>query len=178
MAPGGTVLHRDCGSEIMVGRTTTRRPHTSAKVAAAAAAFVVSLGVASATMAQISPLAQKAPDAGEIVAQAQRQGHVRVIVRFASPVPPEAIKPDPASIANVKAQVAAAQDAIIATHFGSASDPRPGAGFARGITRFDLTPGFAVNVTLPELEALAADPRVTHLDYDRAVPPARPPSGR
>jgi hypothetical protein len=44
--------------------------------------------------------------------------------------------------------------------------------------RFNLTPGFAVNVSLPELEALAADPRVTQLDYDRAVPPARPQSGR
>ena len=162
----------------MVGRTSTRRPHAYALVAAAAAALIISLGLASATMAQSSSLAQKGPDAAEIVAQAQRQGHVRVIVRFASPVPAGAIKPDPASIAKVKADVAAAQDAIIAAHFGSPADPRPGAGFARGIMRFNLTPGFAVNVSLPELEALAADPRVMQLDYDRAVPPARPQSGR
>src|SRR5215471_5744023 len=101
MAPGGAVLRGDCGSEIMIGKATTRAPPGSPTVAAAAA-IVVSLGLASATMAQLSTLAQKAPDAAEIVAQAQRQGHVRVIVQFASPVPPGAIKPDPESLANVK----------------------------------------------------------------------------
>jgi hypothetical protein len=135
--------------------------------------------LALAAMAQSSALLQKATDAAaEIVALAQRQGHVRVIVQFAPPVPPEQIRPDPTSIANLRAKIAAVQDAIIADHFGSASDPRAGAGFARGLTRFDTTPAFAISVTLPELEALAADPRVTHISLDRAVPPAAPHGAR
>jgi hypothetical protein len=125
-----------------------------------------------AAMAQASHLARKSTDAAEIVALAQRQGHVRVIVQFASPVPPEQIRPDPASIADLRAKIAAVQDAIIAAHFGSASNPRPGQGFERGLMRFDTTPGFAISATLPELEALAADPRATHIGLDRAVPPA------
>jgi hypothetical protein len=125
-------------------------------------------------MAQSSALFHKAPEAAEIVALAQRQGHVRLIVQFASPVPPEQIRPDPASIADLRAKIAAVQDALIASHFGSASDPRPGQGFARGLVRFDTTPGFAISITLPELEALAADPRVTRISLDRAVPPAAP----
>jgi hypothetical protein len=127
-----------------------------------------------AAMAQTSALFQKATDAAELVALAQRQGHVRVIVQFASPVPPEQIRPDAAGIANLMAKIADVQDAIIAAHFGSASDPRPRPGFARGLTRFETTPGFAISATLPELEALAADPRVTQIALDRAVPPAAP----
>jgi hypothetical protein len=124
-----------------------------------------------AAMAQTSALFQKATEAAEIMALAQRQGHVRVIVQFASPVPPEQIRPDAASIADLRAKIAAAQEAIIAAHFGSASNPRPGHGFARGLMRFDTTPGFAISLTLPEFEALAADPRVTHINLDRAMPP-------
>ena len=125
-------------------------------------------------MAQTSALFQKATEAAEIMALAQRQGHVRVIVQFGSPVPPEQIRPDAASIADLRAKIAAAQDAIIAAHFGSASNPRPGHGFARALMRFDTTAGFAISLTLPELEALAADPRVTHINLDRAMPPTAP----
>jgi len=135
---------------------------------------LVLLVLTSTAMAQSSALARKATDAAELVALAQRQGHVRVIVQFASPVPPEQIRPDPASIADLRAKIAAVQDAIIAAHFGSASNPRPGQGFERGLMRFDTTPGFAISLTLPELEALAADPRVTHINLDRAVPPVVP----
>src|SRR5215211_5555274 len=122
-----------------------------------AAIFLLVLTVAA--MAQTSALFQKATEAAEIMALAQRQGHVRVIVQFASPVPPEQIRPDAASIA---------------AHFGSASNPRPGHGFARALMRFDTTPGFAISLTLPELETLAADPRVTHINLDRAMPPTAP----
>src|SRR5215208_6866681 len=121
-------------------------------------------------IAQTSALFQKATEAAEIIALVQRQGHVRVIVQFASPVPPEQIRPDAASIADLRAKTAAAQDAIIAAHFGSASNPRPGHGFTHGLMRFDTTPGFAISLTLPELEALAADSRVTHINLDRAMP--------
>jgi hypothetical protein len=123
-------------------------------------------------MAQSPQLLQKSSDAAELVGLAQQQGHVRVIVQFASPVPPEQIRPDPASIADLRARIAAAQDAIIAAHFGSAREPRPGSGFPRALVRFDTTPGFVISVTLPELEALAADARVTRINLDRAMPPA------
>ena len=144
-------------------------------VASGVVLVAVLLSLAMGATAQISPaLTRKAMEAEEIVAVAQRDGPVRVIVLFRSPVPPSDIKPDPASIANVKALVAATQDAIIASHFGGARDPAPARGFDRNLTRFEITPGFALSVTLAELEALAADPRVESIGLDRAAPPVAP----
>jgi subtilisin family serine protease/sRNA-binding regulator protein Hfq len=88
-------------------------------------------------------------------------------VMFAPPVPANQLKSDATSVANARARVAAAQDGILTTHFGSAANPAQGVGFDRGITRFPITPGFAINVTLQELEALAADARVTRINHDR-----------
>lgn len=136
----------------------------------AAGAVVLLVGLAA--MAQSPALSQKASEAAGMLTAAQRDGHVRVIVMFDPPVPPDQIRADPQSIANVTARVAAAQNAIIAAHFGSATNPAPGQGFDRGLTRFPITPGFAVNVSVGELEALAADARVMRLGLDRAVPPA------
>jgi hypothetical protein len=138
-----------------------------------ALAAILLAGLAGAAMAETAALARKATDAAAIVALAQRQGHVRVIVQFPSPVP--AGGTDASGIDERKARIARVRDAIVAAHFGSASDPRPGQGFARGFAPFELTPGFAITVTLPELEALAGDPRVTHIDLDRAMPPAATP---
>src|SRR5262249_10491830 len=117
-------------------------------------------------------LAQKAPEAATIVAIAEQNGFVRVIVEFAAPVPPGEMRPDPAFLASLRERIASLQDAIIASHFGSALDPRPGQAFPRGILRFDITPGFAVNVTRAELESLAADPRVVRINLDRLESPA------
>jgi len=121
-------------------------------------------GLAPGAMAQDPRLAQKAPEAAEMLATAQRQGHVRVIVQFQPP-------PNPGNIDAMKAQVAATQDAIIASHLGA------NAGFDRHITKFDITPAFAAEVTAAELQALAADPRVQVINLDRAVPPAAPGAG-
>jgi subtilisin family serine protease len=152
-------------------RTEKNRPAVIARTACGAAAVALVLGLPSAAMAQISDmLSQKSSEAAEIVSLAQRDGNVRVIVRFASPVPSSGVKPDPASIAAVKARVAASQGAVIAAHFGSPAAPRPGQGFERGLTRFEITPGFATNVTPAELEALAADPSVVSIQYDRPIP--------
>jgi hypothetical protein len=126
-----------------------------------AAAFVC--GLALGAMAQQSQLAQKAPEAAEMLATAQRQGHVRVIVQFQP-------SPNPGNIDAMKAQVAGMQDAIIASHL--AANP----GFDRHITKFEITPAFAADVTAAELEALAADPRVKTINLDRAVPPAAAPA--
>jgi hypothetical protein len=117
-------------------------------------------------------LAQKAPEAAAVVAIAEQNRFVRVIVEFAAPVPPSEMRPDPAFLASLRERIASLQDAIIASHFGSATDPRPGQDFPRAILRFDITPGFAVNVTRAELESLAADPRVVRINLDRLGPPA------
>src|SRR5215472_11168577 len=124
-----------------------------------AIAAVALIGLESAASAQISgALSQKANEAAEILSIAQRNGHVRVIVQFDSPMPASAIRPNAATLATVRGSVAAVQDQIIAAHFGSATDPARGQGFARGLTRFGITPGFAVNVTAAELQDLAGNP--------------------
>lgn len=141
-------------------------------LAALVVTTVVSAATNQATWAQTAELAQKAQDASELTAIVQQEGNVRVIVLFSSPVPASQVQPDAASVAAVRAGVAAAQEAIIASHFDSATNPREGQGFARGLSRFDITPGFAVSVSEAELQALAADPRVVTIGYNRAVPPS------
>ena len=143
---------------------------SSCKTAAVGALML--LAVANALAQSSDALSLKATEAVEITAIAKQNGHVRVIVMFDSPVPAGQLKSDPSSVANAKAKVAAAQDAIVAVHFGSVANPRQGEGFDRGLTRFQTTPGFAVNVTLTELQALTNDPRVTGINYDRAQQPS------
>ena len=131
----------------------------------------IAFGSSSAIAQQPSAaLLQKSPQATELTAVATQRGHVRVIVEFASPLPPSQIRPDPALLEPLKAQIAARQNAIIATHFGSASNPRPGQGFARRLTRMEISPMFSLNVNRAEMEALAADPRVLRIHYDQPVP--------
>ena len=132
-------------------------------------AVLLVVALAFSVLAQTGALSQKATEAAEITAAAQQNGHVRVIVMFDPPVPQGQLKSDATSVANAKAWVAAAQDGIIASHFGNATNPAPGQGFDRGITRFPITPGFAVNVTLQELQALANDARVVRINYDRVL---------
>jgi hypothetical protein len=133
-------------------------------------AVMIGFGASGGATAQSAPLAQKAVDATALAATAQQKGKVRVIVMFAPPVAPNDMRHDAASIANVQAQVAAIQDAIIARHFGTAN-PSSGPSFERGLTRFSITPGFAISVTPAELEALAADSQVISIQEDRADPP-------
>jgi hypothetical protein len=129
----------------------------------------LTLALSPASHAQVQPaLGQKSPDAAAIVALVERNGHVPIIVEFASPIPREQIKPDPSVLAPLKAQIAAIQDSIIRDHFGSASNPRQGQGFARSIIRFDITPAFAVVVNRAELEALAVDPRVVRIHLNKS----------
>jgi hypothetical protein len=92
------------------------------------AAFYVAL--IAAAQAQVSAqLAQKAPEADAIAAKAAQDGYVRIIVKFAGPVPTDQLRPDPQVLAPVMAQIAARQNAIIAAHFGSATNPTQGQGF-------------------------------------------------
>lgn len=89
----------------------------------------------------------KAANWGRLVSSAKAKGHVSVIVEFA--------------VAGAAKE--AVENAIIAEHFGSSANPRPGAGFTRALQRFGVSPMFAVNVSPAELEALAADPRVIRI---------------
>jgi subtilisin family serine protease len=127
--------------------------------------------IASAAFGQSAPLVQKSPDAAEVTRIAQERGFVRVIVQFDRPASATQVRPDAASIQALRSGVAAAQDQIISSHFGSVANPSSGQGFGRGLTRFETTPGFAVNVAPAELNQLAADPRVMIINFDRAVPP-------
>ena len=135
-----------------------------------AAVAALALGAASAVVAQTSALSQKATDASELLARARRDGSVRVIVLFQSPFSPTQVTPDAAGVAAVRSQVAAMQDSILSTHFGS-TNPPASHGFDRGLTRFEITPGFALTVNSAELEALAGDSRIITIQLDRPVPP-------
>jgi hypothetical protein len=146
---------------------------TAAAGLGVAAVFLLMIAASMASAQTSDPLAQKAPEAVELMAIAQKDGHVRVIIIFDPPLPPDQVKPDPATIATIKAGVASRQDAIIADHFGSASNAAAGQSFSRALGRFEITPGFAINVSPAELRALAADPRVRSIAHDRAVPPSR-----
>ena len=97
---------------------------------------------------------------------AQADGHVRVIVLLNAPNVANQVRPNAATIASIKARVAALQNNVLANHFGDAVNLRPGRGFVRHHTRFEITPGFAVNVDATELEALAADPTVKSITID------------
>jgi Subtilase family len=141
-------------------------------------AMVVALAlpvVPSVSHAQVSPaLARKAPDAAEMMDAAGKKGYVRIIAEFTGPVPAGQLTPDPAQLAPIKERIASMRDAIVATHFGSATNPRAGQGFPRGLQSFEIRPMFAVNVSKTELEALAADPRVVHIHLDRLMRPLLP----
>ncbi len=139
-------------------------------------AMVVALAlpvVPSVSHAQVSPaLARKAPDAAEMLDAAGKRGHVRIIAEFTGPVPANQLTPDPARLAPMMQHIASMQDAIVATHFGSAANPRPGQGFPRGLMRFEIRPMFAVNVSTTELGVLASDPRIVHIHLDRLDAPS------
>jgi subtilisin family serine protease len=156
------------------GSTSARKfPYASVTAVgrtAIVAAFL--LGFTSAAWAQVSAaLSQKASAVDELLSIAQRDGSVRVVVQFEPPVPPNQVSPDAAGVAAVRASVAAAQDALISAHFGNATSPAPAPGVERGLTRFEITPGFALSVTAAELDSLAADPRISRIQYDRPEPP-------
>src|ERR1700674_3459402 len=166
------LLHRTSAAPASKARNATRLSGRLRLVLIAFLATVwMALGSSSAIAQQPSgALSQKSPQAAELTAVATRRGHVRVIVEFAPPLPPNQIRPDPALLEPLKAQIAARQNAIIGTHFGSASSPRPGQGFARRLTRMEISPMFSLNVNRAEMEALAADPRVLRIHYDQPVP--------
>ncbi|MBI3703024.1 MAG: S8 family serine peptidase [Rhizobiales bacterium] len=146
--------------------------HIRAAIAAGVTTLALVAGVHLGHAQQVSTaLASKAPEAGSIATMAQTNGQVRVIVLLNAPAIANQARPDAAAIATAKAQVAAIQDTVLARHFGDARNLRQGQGFTRQHSRFEITPGFAINVDVAELEALAADPQVKSINIDRARPP-------
>lgn len=143
------------------------------KVGHWAAAFVIaaaSLVNTPAVRAQTpDALAQKSNDASGLIAASRRDGYVRIIVEFKEPATLAAT--EPADMAAVEKDIVAAQNAIIARHFGSATVPRPATGFQRALTRFAISAGFVVNATLAEVRSLASDPDVVALREDIKLAP-------
>ena len=116
-------------------------------------------------------LASKAPEASSIATTAQTNGHVRVIVILNAPNIANQTRPEAATVAAARSQVAGLQDTVLANHFGDATDLRPGLGFTRCPARFTITPGFVIDVDAAELEALTSDPLVKSINVDHARPP-------
>src|SRR4051794_635576 len=94
-------------------------------------ATLIGVTVAGTAFGQTAPLRQKSPDAGEIARIAQERGFVRVIVQFDRPASAAQVRADATGIGALRSAVAAQQDAIISTHFGSVSTPSSGPGFDR-----------------------------------------------
>lgn len=141
----------------------------AAGIAGAAVAMTIADAAGGAQAQSSAALMRKAgggTEAAALLALARQKGFVRVIASFDPPAAPSSMPGDPAGIARITAQVAAAREAIVATHFGSGTTPRAGRGFARGLTGFPITAAFAVNVDAGELESLAGDARVRSIQPD------------
>ena len=153
----------------MLGRAPTARSRGSlSRYALGSRSPVCACSVPAISLAQqaSSALRSKAPEAAAVAATAQAEGHVRVIVLLNAPNVANQVRPNAATIASIKARVAAVQNTVLANHFGDAVNLRPGQGFVRHHARFEITPGFVVNVDAAELEALAADPTVKSITID------------
>lgn len=99
----------------------------------------------------------------DLRANAERNGHVPVIVEFRSPLDPNDVPASESGIAAAKATIAAVREAIIQDHLKDTPGSAKGREFSRSIQRFELSPMFAANVTAAELRALASDPRVVRI---------------
>ena len=146
--------------------------HSRLSIVTGLALLALAIGGQSIQAQQVSAaLASKAPEASSIATTAQTNGHVRVIVLLNAPNIANQARPDAATIAAARAQVAGLQDTVLANHFGDATNLRPGRGFTRRHARFAITPGFVIDVDAAELEALASDPLVKTINIDHARPP-------
>jgi subtilisin family serine protease len=124
------------------------------------------LGIAALAMGQPSTaLSRKSPDAAEIQSRARASGLIRVIVEYRDPAGPAraALGTSAENIPAAVAENRAAQDAILSDRVGPPATALAG----RGLTRMDLTPAFAFDATVAELEALADDDRVVTIVLDR-----------
>lgn len=127
-----------------------------ARRAATSLALLVTLQLPA--VAGTADLAAKSAEAADIVRRAREDAIARVIVRFAEPARAPA---QPAAVAN-------GADAILRDVFGLA----PAAAGRRSASPMRHAPLFAFKGTLADVEALAADPRVTAIYPDRVSAPS------
>ncbi len=113
--------------------------------------------------AQSAPLQQKALQASDMLAKARDTGTVRVIVTYgAQRDAAQTLGTERENLAAITAANKSAQDAIVASAIGAPASLSAD----KGYKGFSVTPGFAITVTAAELEALAADPRVSSISID------------
>ena len=104
--------------------------HSRLAIAAGLALLVLAVGVQSIQAQQVSTaLASKAPEASSIAATAQTNGHVRVIVLLNAPNIANQARPDEATIAATRQQVAGLQDTVLANSLRRCNKPAAGLGF-------------------------------------------------
>jgi hypothetical protein len=119
--------------------------------------------------AQSTVLSQKATKAAELLAAADNNGTVRIIVQYQARQSPARDSMGTASenIGAITAENRAAQDAIASAHVGEPSQIAR----TRGYRGFSITPAFVLNATAAEIESLATDPRVTTIERDQVSKP-------
>lgn len=160
--------------------TTPRRWFSSRTIAAVAAtALFLVPAVASAAepwernpafLDKREPVAQASGAAadGGLVAQARKQGSIRVLVELDVP----SMAATAADEAAASAALAAVQDAVIAATFGASPAAPSEEGASRdGVRRYEIIPFLALTVTPAELERLIADGRVLSIQEDIPAPP-------
>ena len=134
---------------------------------AQASASQASASQASASQASASQASGRAADGG-LVAEARRQGRIRVLVELAVPSVAATAGDDAAA----SAALAAVQDAVIAATYGSSpAATSAGAAAQAGIRRYEIIPFLALTVTPAELARLIADGRVLSIQEDIPAPP-------
>lgn len=102
-----------------------------------------------------------------LIDKAATQGSVRVIVMLAVGNQIESFLSS-AQVEDQRKQIRQAQDAVIAL---LESAPSRAMSSLQGLTRFEVTPGFAANITADDLQLLRASPLVADIVEDVAVPP-------
>jgi subtilisin family serine protease len=137
---------------------STRRVGMSAIIAMALAAMT------SDGMAQSAKFTAKARNMNAIMSDVQSKGKARVIVEFSVSAANLMSK---GGLSARKAAVRSGQDAVLASTFGSVAAVSSG----RSLSRMKIQPMFAIEVSLAELEKLAADSRVVGIYSDQIAKP-------
>src|SRR5262249_17441966 len=142
-----------------VGRGVMLRSHRYMLALMSTVAAAVVGGMSLPATAQVSDaLVAKSPDAAEIQILAQQTGFVRVIVQYSVPAGAARAHLGTAN-ENITVIIQENHDAQTAILVDRIGDPATLTGPGRALTRMDVTPAFAINATVAEIDALAKTPR-------------------
>lgn len=139
-------------------------------LAAGAVLAAPAVGAASAASAPSIALSTKAPAAASLLAAATKNGSVRVIITLAAPQSAAArlAVPDDAAL---KASVKAVVEPFVTDMFAGTSTNRVQASAAAAAVKtMPFLPLVAAAVSASDLERIAADSRVAHVELDRVTP--------